>query len=485
MKKEFCDVDEYGDNKTWHVIEILFRREYWSRVWILQEIVLPPKVYLMCGSIVCDMRFAMLLALWIHRRLDCETPMIMDRNLWERLASSSFTMKNTLLFTYQLIRHTGSKQRFPIVDQDVADRTKVFKDDFDILNEFSARETTLPEDMIYGVLGLIDFQIEPDYTRPVEATFLEVARIGVERGRLDYILSNAGLGASHRLKKQRKVRVRSWVPEWTTAWDSRHMRYPYYSANQSANLDTSLQAHVNEQGILSIFGVSIGRIRTALLPASRPSLFNIVIDLINDIDIREQYEASMGIPPLQAVIRLLLMDYETHRDTQMRRIDPKLFSSQIDFVNMVRRLMPSSDNGEFLPSWKKSLSCMRLHLNCFGPSFAEWILGPDLVDGNLFATMTFRQAVMQCTESYPSFHWRRPKEENYCIFVTDRGLIGFGPDKMMSSDQLIVCLHCQLPLLLREIPGGGYHLVGTCFVLGLMDGEAFRDNPICTLFKIH
>ncbi len=68
--------------------------------------------------------------------------------------------------------------------------------------------------------------------------------------------------------------------------------------------------------------------------------------------------------------------------------------------------------------------------------------------------------------------------ENYDkhFFETSDGLLGLGPRAMQNGDCVAVLSGCSMPVVLRKI--GSYYLhVGSCFVLGLMNGEAQRFGP--------
>ena len=58
------------------------------------------------------------------------------------------------------------------------------------------------------------------------------------------------------------------------------------------------------------------------------------------------------------------------------------------------------------------------------------------------------------------------------IFHTSDGLIGVGPPGTAVDDQVCVVHGCPLPILLRPTTvGDQWQHVGTCYVLGLPDGE--------------
>lgn len=58
------------------------------------------------------------------------------------------------------------------------------------------------------------------------------------------------------------------------------------------------------------------------------------------------------------------------------------------------------------------------------------------------------------------------------LFETEGGYLGVGPKGCTIQGEVCLLKGCASPLLLRPEPGECHSVVGPCFVLGLMDGEA-------------
>ena len=57
--------------------------------------------------------------------------------------------------------------------------------------------------------------------------------------------------------------------------------------------------------------------------------------------------------------------------------------------------------------------------------------------------------------------------------------MGWDPEVTELGVLIVVFQGCGLPYVLRPVPNtSGYHLVGPCFMDGIMDGEAMRDQQI-------
>lgn len=57
------------------------------------------------------------------------------------------------------------------------------------------------------------------------------------------------------------------------------------------------------------------------------------------------------------------------------------------------------------------------------------------------------------------------------FFVTDSGRLGIGPHGLEDGDVIAVLHGSHVPFALRRAGNGGYHLIGACFVDGIMAGE--------------
>lgn len=68
------------------------------------------------------------------------------------------------------------------------------------------------------------------------------------------------------------------------------------------------------------------------------------------------------------------------------------------------------------------------------------------------------------------------------IFRTRKGCLGLGPAALCQGDFVAVLLSGRLPFVLRRFEDHE-KLVGECYVLGLMQGEIFRDADDCDVRK--
>ena len=64
--------------------------------------------------------------------------------------------------------------------------------------------------------------------------------------------------------------------------------------------------------------------------------------------------------------------------------------------------------------------------------------------------------------------------DNRCFFSTTAASMGVGPRTMQSRDIIAALYGSRWPVVLRSVDNGQYRVLGTCYVHGIMDGEAVR-----------
>lgn len=64
---------------------------------------------------------------------------------------------------------------------------------------------------------------------------------------------------------------------------------------------------------------------------------------------------------------------------------------------------------------------------------------------------------------------------NRRFFTAAGGYVGVGPRPLQTSDLLTIMYGAQWPIIIRRFKTG-YHLLGQCFVSGIMHREAVREH---------
>jgi hypothetical protein len=205
---------------AWVALRALFERPYWSRVWILQEVVLSRPSFLICGNSMCS---------WDSVRL--------------LLRSENFDVdkKNISVGSHHARIALVGENNLPKLLVNVIDdrRTNAQKPEFwDYLVLSRQRNASVAHDYIYGVMALVDPQVlRADYKEPVEELYFKVVKrllclykqIGTlsmccETQAKDKAMPDAATVVSKEPGTSYATSLPSWVPDWRTPF-----KKPYQS----------------------------------------------------------------------------------------------------------------------------------------------------------------------------------------------------------------------------------------------------------------
>ncbi|KAH8202243.1 hypothetical protein TruAng_003620 [Truncatella angustata] len=180
--KHFVDTRANHD-EAWIAVKCLFERDYWRRLWVLQEILLSKQAYVLCGDRVCAWESIMTLLKRSNYSNNIEIRSTPARN-------ALLGWKMVLLVDIIRSRREG---RTGLLDYLVLSRQ---------------RQASVAHDYIYGVLGLVEERIlYADYKKCVEDVYRDIA-LYMLRSKGDLrILSMCCETASQGINP-------TWVPDW-------------------------------------------------------------------------------------------------------------------------------------------------------------------------------------------------------------------------------------------------------------------------------
>jgi hypothetical protein len=187
----------YSDSRT---VMHLFERNYWQRVWTLQEMVLNPNSVVYCGTRELD---------WMYTCLALE-PEFTGVPLDESPMMTS-------LFRLVADRHNaGLILERPEQEERASDGEDLLR----LLMIAREKNTSVEIDRIFGVFGLLDdgVAINPDYQKSIYTVCREVAQYFIRKQRsLDILTAcKSSLRADRDIVEPSDNLVwESWVPDWT------------------------------------------------------------------------------------------------------------------------------------------------------------------------------------------------------------------------------------------------------------------------------
>ena len=410
---------------------LLLKRPFWARVWIVQELVLPLKLRLLCGEEFTDLPETDLFKKTVYKLSTVPTnhPESVSLLIIMRL-SECFSRLRLVAELRSRHLHRGHQAN------------RIWNGSSGFIHArplLEFHKTSDPRDHVYGLLGLIDLDIVPNYSEDVTVAdvYLEVARHCLNMEPLD-ILSLAGTRNGPNTLTH--LDLPSWVPDWRLPppATTRLLRYPQSHAfSSNGGLKMQVFDHNWLRGSAAVWD-TVSR-------TEQKSGWDLTEwDLAENIDIEKpgDWAYPSGISRFQAIILLWLGGYDAFKAGKGKlQLDGELFGSyeMIFFANIAKPWANKHGRHEIL-------------------KLRNLIVG------------------LNVPTSVPTPHREtylvRSRQLRYGMrcFHTERGYIGLGPLATEVGDLVCVLEGHKSPVLLQR-RRSHYVFVGDCDVVGIMNGE--------------
>jgi hypothetical protein len=450
----------------WAMILGVWSREYFTRMWIIQELALNRSFSLfMCGK-------------WQVSRKSIEH-------------TCEEALKSAGIVAQMIARYYASGSCFPDADQAyVWERAyhavricslqpvdKIEKK-LDLARKAKAKD---PRDKVYGLLGLLPgylaSRIEPDYFKTTDQVYIDFAtQMLLASNSLEEVLSWCKYVISSTLP--------SWVPNWDIAFERRHLQW-FRNRHASGEKSPSWQLWADGRE-LHCKGYRIDTI----LDVGLPSLDCLPYRITTPSQPHE-YSCKSGfgrycdeISLKAAINRTILHDHpsmEPRRDlTKLHWIDWDRFPKPHLWKH------PGEHDSNVSDHWKSfdRFRHTNAHFPIFGTPFKTFFPIIQVDTTYLEDGLVDLCEVVSDTED----RYFKPEVTGYMghgfnlrlfsvgikgrkLVTTHTGWLGLAPDESEMGDTVAVLYGCNYPVVLRPC-SGGFKYVGECYVDGLMDGEA-------------
>jgi hypothetical protein len=446
---QLCRIDNedltFG-NTTWDSLGAFFDNPYWSRVWIFQEIVLASRLLFVHGSTSLPLEYLELACSYLIGIRSIEAKPVyqhfMDPEIFSALTGSMLFPKGAMAPIENARKAMLSR---------TTNEIKALKGDdafHALIYVSTTRECSDPRDYIYGVIGLTNYRIIPDYSKDFLSVLTDLVCAILEENKNLQFLAFSGTG----ILGSETENVPSWAPNLQD-----YSKHP-------------------EGGVLISTGnASCGIFRTT----DKPFLLDSAL-----------FATAMIGPTVSQVYPPLIWDptLSCTSDTWMEDITDFVFDlvarnplyvSGIHPVNAFFQVMKAgkSNQQEFL-----SQACILLAILSLNPDCNSRLRLPQdrdfkkvLVDifCNSRDTSTIELPQINSTKVEGS-HLMAELERNqidHRLIETDDGYLGLAPKGTLPGDKIVILKDCPVPMVLRKV--ANYYLnIGSCFIAGLMEGEA-------------
>lgn len=407
-----------------HGLYSLFYRDYWWRVWVIQEVTLAKTITIFCGG---------------------------DLFPWSDLVAIQETLATHHLQDIDIIAHgipelsvlrvsiesRGPRAMFLSMGYGTSDLAQT-------LLKHRFKESSDPKDMIYSLIGLSSAHRDPrfvvDYSKSVCQVYTDVVEYVVATTKKLDIICAMPRGLN-------PYKLPSWVPDWSFHGFGSSL-LEHSSKHQFSAAGTSeAEANVSsDKAILHARGFSIGSI----------TIIGVACGME---DLEDESHAVIALHEWLKLVTGTTGEYIALWEGFCRNImkekckpeELKEWTTKSDFLPWIL--------GTFVRAMVVARPDIRLddHLTYYKDYRADWrSLEEDQVLG-----MILLKGVTEM------MFGRR-------IFISDSKLLGLGPESIVEGDAIAILLGCQLPMILRP-KSDQYTYIGEVFVDGYMHGSAITE----------
>ncbi|KAM3080190.1 hypothetical protein ACMFMF_003599 [Clarireedia jacksonii] len=440
----------------------LFKREWWGRIWVLQEITLPENAEFICGTkritrrrcsaalnAYCALRYIIMEKFSLDQRLLTRYHLDILRNLFQ-------LRPTVMLSSWAIYRYA----RFSLAALLRATRQ----------HGPHHMEATDPRDKIFALLGLAadrdeleELGVHPDYTKSCKEVYTSTMAALLQQGHISLL----SLCQTHK----RRPDLPSWVPDWSASLthmfqDVRNDHitiYPEFSASGPTSHTPAITVMRKCQEIKGISmlgyiyddiyeaGSFPGRISSDEVPILETFSWPVewLVELLR-LTYHNQLRYKDFKDRLRAVARTSIADVGYNKHKELERVEDGRF---LDAVALIwrgnnyckdRRIKSGIQKLVADPELKKQLPDIMLAQSRFGSE----IIGKSLR--------------------------RHP-------FITRKGHLVLGPESTKRGDSVALIKGSQVPFVLRVQGDGQYQIVGEAYVHDIMDGEIAGNSTFCDI----
>jgi Heterokaryon incompatibility protein (HET) len=477
-------------NHRWAAVIRTLQLSYWYRIWTLQEMVLAQNL-LFCTPGRCveykkveKARKSLKVFAVTSEQLNLRLPSFLDGCVAIKLLQS---VQNNMFQKLDIVSYCKECFNFFAEEMELIasghpwTKTMVMAEAtgwaiFEFGRQFKA---TNPKDLIYGLLAITRINLVPDYdvTTTVGQVYSDFIRLSLEfyknhpsvkQHELEF-LGYAGIGLF-----ENALHLPSWVPN-----------YPEISNDACnptvilGNADLGIFASSTDQAVVArdrllVSGLQCDQIKEIYCAISSNTLDDgSMYEFVANFVSQNTHYKDTSIPPLQAILRTILSNKWPHTVNEDITICAvRLLRLMLVSSNLVQNSL--KNNTARLKAWELTFASLGIDIWDFNQSFIQIIFpgyaGKQLdwfyyLDSHSEDDPRLRQLDFDTMFALDAL------DGNRAFFKTEGGYLGYCPIRTAPGDQVYVLCGSSSPVILRQVEEY-YVNVGTCYVAGLMNGEA-------------
>lgn len=456
-------------SSTWDLLFDLFQEEFWTRVWIVQELVLPPSpdsIYLMLGdqtmSWSCVMQFYKVMAFITNNQVAIQ---VLDLPNWIQKRLMTTNPFAAIAFVGML------RERQKNRDSRESSRRQL------LLGMSAHYQATDPRDMFYGFSAITDIKTPIDYRKTVKEVYMDwfKSALPVKPGTPNdeqNLMVYTGLGS----RRSNEFGLPSWLPDLSSyyqkRWDRRNLVHKIPRGGFKELGDEPAQVAGNA---LYISGVRLGDVVTKRFSPEdyykdNHCLRVHMMETCFTIGLHAS-EHPLGIPPVQAFIYAVVGGFsDGHAPLAHPPNDKDIGAWRLIDVGLCSGIMELTET-DFASREDAGAPRHEWHLGRFQTieEMKEAIKEQILYGAEPHSRLRTLLTMPRIGRGDRDYDTMTSAVERLTAFQTAKGYIGLGPPELAVGDQLCLLDRCNPPILLRTMEDGTTGNVGPCYVYGLSD----------------
>jgi len=492
-------------------VESLCSRQYWSRVWIMQEVVLANDALVLCGEDEVNYRLVRTtLQLWYH---------------WNRLGVGHLNNASAKIKFATM----GSATNITTVNSLALERRKAKNAGEDVpctsilslIRGARSSQATDPRDKIFGVYGLFGSQkvpLNPNYTLNTEEVYTQfTAGYILMTENLD-VVSLSGIGT---YKEDGELELPSWVPDYsrmTASVPFSYIEHASYRADRGTTPSFTLSNTLKD---VTARGIVCDEVADLSPGWKCPGTDSDFLWSWNSLAASRKHEIRpQHLPWRQVFFRNVIADFVSDENdhTVFQSVDHEdwFMTRAHGFFSMMRwkALLDAwgairgqeARTGEVIMKPVKDDTEVCFDAGKFTDTDGldeetlYWIRNSSDTSDESMRQRALDEFIGEeganCRLNWPFDHYPDQVEfsPNFARFtdvmtivcgtrnfiITKRGYLGVAPFGTKKGDSICVLYGCPLPLVIRSA-GTAWKIVGDAHVYGMMNGEMIAELKEGTL----
>ncbi|KAK3368039.1 heterokaryon incompatibility protein-domain-containing protein [Podospora didyma] len=452
------------------------RRAWWTRLWVIQELILAKEVSFHCGH-----RAVSETKLRVNNLTQSTFSHLANQGIGSAPELVDASLMKSLGDMFRLVALRGQAMGAP-----AKDTAKSTLDQ--LVVKFSESHVSRPEDKIYALFGLAtdaDAYGVPDYSKDAATVYVDFARTIITGSGGLRLLLVAGLGSN-------ALAIPSWVPDWTSrryhSWVCCALLNLQATAGLGLKADFAISPDSRTLRIRGVICDTVCTIAPAPVAGQGSWLHPDAYFSAAGHPLLYSTDTNRPVTRLEALFRTILNDQSLDREPLDK--EPKaLHRAGATFLYGLGDGIIDEETPEHTPATEPAKAAGEQQCPDYISRFLRWTRQArngrsnkqilELFLGELDSQSDLHKPWLESENdiggsNYLEYQGGRSLVNNDSgghLLETGGGLFGMASDLVQKGDVICVLFGCEMPFVMRR-SGSKWTMVQSCFVFDLMRGEA-------------